>query len=288
MQRILRPARGLESFVRYYTTRRMRIAGAPVVHPVTARAIPMLEFNFGEPITALYRDGTPPKKSSAVVLVGPQTCRRLDLQLHGTFESFNIMFQPDGLSRLFAVPMRELADEDYDGHSVLGGFISAVHRRVGECRSLEECVRIIDAFLLRRACGAASADGITAAANQMLLSAGQVSIVRLADDAGVSLRQFERRFVQRVGIRPKLFARIARFEAALDGKARFTTKSWSQVAQQFGYYDQMHMIHDFAEFTGETPTQTLKQLESVFADRLTDVRSTRRVDGSAADSRIFF
>ncbi len=288
MQRILRPARGLEPFVRYYTTRRMTIAGAPVMHPVTARAIPMLEFNIGEAITVKYRDGSATKKSTAVVVIGPQTCRRLDLELYGSLESFNIMFQPDGLARLFSVPMTELADADYDGPSVLGGFISEVHQRVGECGSVEECVRIVDALLLRHACGAASCDGITAAANQMLVSAGQVSIARLADAAGLGMRQFERRFVQRIGIRPKLFARIARFEAALDGKARFTARSWSQVAQQFGYYDQMHMIHDFAEFTGETPTQTLTQLESVFAHRLAEVRSTRRGDGSDGESRIFF
>jgi AraC-like DNA-binding protein len=64
------------------------------------------------------------------------------------------------------------------------------------------------------------------------------------------------RLMQQVGMRPKLFTRIARFEAALDGKARFVANSWTDVAHQFGYYDQMHMVHDFGGFTGETPTKT--------------------------------
>jgi hypothetical protein len=51
-------------------------------------------------------------------------------------------------------------------------------------------------------------------------------------------------------MRPKLLARIARFEAALEDKARFATKSWTDVAHEFGYYDQMHLVHDFGEFTG--------------------------------------
>jgi hypothetical protein len=85
-------------------------------------------------------------------------------------------------------------------------------------------------------------------------------------------------------MRPKLFARIARFEAALDGKARFAARSWTDVAHTFGYYDHMHMVHDFGEFTGETPTETLNQLESVFGERLIKVRSAEN-DGT---SRVFF
>lgn len=73
-------------------------------------------------------------------------------------------------------------------------------------------------------------------------------ISALANDAGLSVRQFERDFLQQVGIRPKLYARIVRFEAALDSKARSFTKSWTNVAHQFGYYDQMHMVHDFEDY----------------------------------------
>jgi hypothetical protein len=138
MNRISRPAPGLEQFVRYYVTRQMRISGAPLVHPVTARATPMIEFDFDEPIDVHYCSRPVTKKSPRVVVVGPQTYRRLDLQLQGTFESFNIMFQPDGLFRLFSVPMCELTDQDFEGRALLGPFISQVYQRLGECKSFEE------------------------------------------------------------------------------------------------------------------------------------------------------
>ena len=77
-----------------------------------------------------------------------------------------------------------------------------------------------------------------------------MDIAALASRAGLSMRQFERRFIQQVGMRPKMLARVARFEAALEAKARRSTKSWTDVAHEFGYYDQMHMVHDFKEFTG--------------------------------------
>lgn len=288
MYRISRPAPGLEQFVRYYVTREMRISGASLVHPVTARAVPMIEFDFGEPITALYRGRLEMTKSPKVIVVGPQTHRRVDLQLHGALESFNIMFQPDGLYRLFSIPMYELVDEDYEGHAALGAFVSCAYQRLGECASFEERVRLIDEVLLRRAVTAVSYNAISAAANRILSTGGRVAVAVLASRAGLSMRHFERKFIQQVGMRPKLFGRIARFEAALDRKARFSAKSWTGVAHQFGYYDQMHMVHDFAEFTGDTPKKTLTQLESVFGERISTVRSERSSEADDGNSRIFF
>ncbi len=75
------------------------------------------------------------------------------------------------------------------------------------------------------------------------------------------MRQFERVFGARFGMRPKLYSRIVRFQAALDRKARSSRNSWADVAHEFGYHDQMHMVHDFEEFTGETPTETLRLSE---------------------------
>ena len=62
-------------------------------------------------------------------------------------------------------------------------------------------------------------------------------------------------------MRPKLYSRIARFEAALDSKARSRTKSWTEIAHEFGYYDQMHLVHDFGQFSVKTPTNLMTELE---------------------------
>jgi AraC-like DNA-binding protein len=159
---------------------------------------------------------------------------------------------------------------------------------MGECESFEERVSLLNGLLLRRALASPGFDGISSAANQMLLGGSRVSIATLADRTGLSVRQFERRFMERVGMRPKLFARVARFEAALDGKARFAARTWTDVAHNFGYYDQMHMVHDFGEFTGETPTETLSYLEAVFGERLVNMRSAENSQGTDGTSRVFF
>ena len=272
--RFHKPAPGLEQFVRLYVQRDVQIHGAAVVHPVPARAAPLIEFDFSDPVNVLDYEHRAQRKSPPVVVVGSQTYRRVEMHLQGDLESFAIMFQPDGLHRLFSIPMHELTDKDYEGHAVLGVSISRLQTRLAECESLEERACCVDGFLLDRAIDSHSYVGISAAANRILLDGGRVEIADLANHSGLSMRQFERRFVQQVGVRPKLLARIARFEAALEDKARHATKSWTEVAHQFGYYDQMHMVHDFAEFTDETPTETLIQLETVFVEQIKTIRSS--------------
>ncbi len=87
-------------------------------------------------------------------------------------------------------------------------------------------------------------------------------------------------------MRPKLFARFARFEAALETKVCFATRSWTDVAYDVGYYDQIQMIHDFAEFTGATLTETLTQLETVFVQQIKTVRSGGHSATAGADARL--
>ncbi len=271
--RFFRPAPGLEQFVRFYVQREVQIRGAAVVHPVPARAAAIIEFDFGDSVDVLDYQQLAQRKSPTAVIVGPQTYRRVEMQLQGALESFVIMFQPDGLHRLFSIPMHELTDQDYEAHSVLGSFISQIRQRLGNSRSFGERVRLVDELLLRQSLRSPAFDGISAAANRIITAGGRVGIPALADRAGLSMRQFERRFIQQVGMRPKLFARIARFEAALETKALFATKSWADVAHEFGYYDQMHMVHDFGEFAGGTPTETLTQLETVFVEQIKTMRS---------------
>ena len=271
--RFHRPTPALKQFVRFYVQREVQIRGGAVVHPVPARAAPLMEFDFGDPVKVFDYKQLAQRKSPTVVVVGPQTYRRVAMQLQGALESFVIMFQPDGLHRLFCIPMHELTDKDCEGQSLLGDFISQLQTCLGGCKSLEERAQCADGFLLRRAMDSRSYNGISAAANRIVLAGGRVETAAFADHAGLSMRQFERRFIHQVGMRPKLFARIARFEAALDTKARSATKSWTDVAHEFGYYDQMHMVHDFREFTDRTPTETLIELETVFVEQIKLMRA---------------
>jgi AraC-like DNA-binding protein len=263
--RLVRPSPELEPFVRYYLHPHGRLGDTLVVHPVHARAAPILDFEFGDVDAIRYvsRDGTPSHASHRAVLVGMQTHLRGELHMHGKVDGFVILFQPSALGLLFALPAQEFTDQDIDAEYVFGGIIVRFHEQLADCQTFEERISVANRFLLRRALAAPIRDGISAAATDILRRVRGARVSDMAGRAGMSLRQFERRFVQQVGVSPKLFARIARFEAALDRMARSPQGSWTEVAHRFGYYDQMHMVHDFSRFTGKTPTRTLQDFEAV-------------------------
>jgi AraC-like DNA-binding protein len=274
--RLVRPLPALQPFVRYYGHRSARLGDTVVVHPVHARAAPILEFEFGDSDAVLYipADGRPPLFAHRVSLIGMQTHRRGELHIRGTVDGFGIVFQPSALGLLlFALPAQEFTDQDFDAEQVLGAVIARFHERLADCRTFEDRISVADQFLLERAFATPPRDGISAAATDILRGAGGARIPAMAGRAGFGLRQFERRFVQQVGVSPKLFARIARFEAALDRMARSQQGSWTEVAHRFGYYDQMHMVHDFSRFTGETPTRTLQHFEAAFEQQMAAIRS---------------
>jgi transcriptional regulator GlxA family with amidase domain len=81
---------------------------------------------------------------------------------------------------------------------------------------------------------------------------GDVKVRRLAASCNLSERQLERLFVERVGITPKLYARIRRFRSVLDhlqDPEDAERLNMADVAAAYGYTDQSHLARDFRNFS---------------------------------------
>lgn len=276
-----RPAVPLRPVVQFYTQRSMRIWDPVFVHPVPARAARLMEFTFGDRIHVHYAGAAAEERSPAAVVVGMLTGPHARLRLQGTLESFAIIFRATGMASLFAAPLPELVGRAFDVQSVVGREINELHGRLGECRSFEARVAVADAFLARRLNRAEASDGVTTAAMLIEARHGRGTIESVASAVGIGVRQLERRFAERLGIRPKLYARMVRFQSALECKAR-SGASWTRVAHEFGFHDQMHLIHDFRHFTNGTPSETLRVMEGLFREQL----ALARQGVGATDARV--
>jgi AraC-like DNA-binding protein len=87
---------------------------------------------------------------------------------------------------------------------------------------------------------------------------GVVSVDALALYGCMSLRNFERRFMNEVGICPKLYARITRFYNALENKMLHPGKNWTDIVYENGYYDQSHFIKEVKLFSSKSPDELFK------------------------------
>lgn len=180
------------------------------------------------------------------------------LRPSGPTAMLGIQFRPDGASQLLRLPMRELNDLAFP----LDTLCRPLFNQLNSLRDLRSPARALDALdsvLCSFADRARSTDAaLSYAIAELDRSAGLVSIAQLARRLGWSTRQFQRRFGDAVGIPPKLFARMQRFQGifrATEGQE----PDWVSVALHCGYFDQSHLLRDFREFTGKTPTALLHQ-----------------------------
>jgi len=262
MIRILRPAVPLRDLVRCYVHNEESLPNRTVIVPVPARTEPVIEFTFGDPYEIALSGRPDCERAHAVAVIGSQTFRRVNLTMRGIVETFLIVFRPGGLFRLFSIPPRVLTNRHFDGVAVFGRTISDLADRMSACSSFAERANLVDRHLLRQCSIERALTPIAAAANNLRLRRGSVRIKDLAARTGLSMRQFERRFLAEIGLAPKLYARIARFEAALNWRKESPNVRWTEVAHELGYHDQMHMVRDFRAFSDSTPAAMTPEFQT--------------------------
>jgi AraC-like DNA-binding protein len=76
----------------------------------------------------------------------------------------------------------------------------------------------------------------------------------VSDHIGLSQRRFIQLFSDEVGLTPKLFCRVRRFQEVLRLVDKGQQLNWTDIALTCGYFDQAHFIHDFRDFSGLIPS----------------------------------
>lgn len=183
--------------------------------------------------------------------------------LDGDIIGFAVFLRPHASWQLFHIPPAVLTNLHTDGEEVLGHSFQDLWHLLAEARSFAERVRRVEDYLLPFATRARSPTAIMRSADHLFACHGSVRIERLAQLTGLGVRQYERRFLEELGCSPKLYARIARFQCAIDAKRDSPGRSWLQIAHRFGYFDQMHMVRDFQDLGGCPPTKTLEQINDL-------------------------
>ena len=257
------PPPPLRDHVRCFQQRRAKIRDLPIVYPITARTDQFLEFYLQGRYVVRFGEAGRQELAPRAVVVGPSTRRLADLVLRGELDVFTVQFRPAGFYKLFGTPMDELADQAYDARCVIGPRLAELEEKLADACSFDKRIGVAGDFLSQRLSEIERSDAISEVANRFLLEQGATNISQAAAEAGLGVRQFERQFRRQVGVAPKLYARIVRFNAALVAKASAPQRHWTDIAHAFGYYDQMHMIRDFEAFTGESPTVFLRRLNAM-------------------------
>lgn len=273
-QQYYEPHPALKGFVNNIMIHEMKVEAKESPHSFSIPPLPDQSLMFYVKDRAAVGDTTTKKTEtlSASIVIGPNVNQH-DITPGRDHLVISVVFQPGGLYRFIGIPMNELLNKDaFDGIELLGNEINEVNDQLREADSFRQMKIIVENFLLKRVHKLKQTLPIDHVLMLLVQERGLIKIDQLASKACLSTRQFERVFQQRIGLPPKHFSRLVRFSQAWLIKERHPAISWTQIAYECGYFDQMHLIRDFQEFTGVNPStigfELLKSPVKIFNQRL--------------------
>lgn len=170
--------------------------------------------------------------------------------------NLTVMFETAGASAFFAVPMSEARDDLVDLEHVWGTEGRTLRDRLLDAVTPEAKIALMEASLLAHLSPSDDYEIACIAHAAIALREG-AAVGSVTERLGVLPKRFVRTFRHHVGLSPKRFARVQRLQRLLASVASTTDAGeidWARAAVESGYYDQAHMVNDFRDLTGMTPS----------------------------------
>lgn len=193
------------------------------------------------------------------ILIGPQLSR-VNVKVHQQLRSIRVDFVPGGMYRLLGIPMHELFDRGFDAADFFGTRIHYLNEQLFDVADLKTGKTMVENFLMGLLQSVKSILPFDAAMQVLLKNNGLMSIDKVAALSCLCIKQFERVCKDRIGMNPKLYARILKFSKAYRLREANPQLKWIEIAHEAGYFDQMHMIRDFKVFAGVNPSVIEQEL----------------------------
>jgi AraC-like DNA-binding protein len=167
---------------------------------------------------------------------------------------------PAGVAAFLRDTPRMIADEVIELDGILGSEVETLRDQVASTPDLHGRVLLLAAAVERHLQWAARpSDEVRFALAALHASRGTVAIRDIVRATGFSHRHVTERFRAEIGLAPKAYARLVRFESAFERLQTMDSVRWAEFALDCGYYDQAHLVREFRELAGATPTEVFRR-----------------------------
>jgi len=176
----------------------------------------------------------------------------IDTRVHASI--VGVHFAPGGAAGLLGAAPGELADTHVGLGELWAGAAVELRERLCAAASVDERFRILERALRDRLARAREPRAAVRAALVALERPGS-EVGRVTQDLQLSRRRFIEIFTQDVGMTPKRYARVRRFQRALSRATAQRAPAWAELATACGYADQSHLCREWAELAGVSPSE---------------------------------
>ena len=245
---IYQPREELRRYVRYYWVLESDEPFSVLTFPI---GCPQIIFHKKTPL-----DIPELGKSQSKFTISGQVNFPAHIQSDGRLEMIVAVFYPHTIGIFIDTPPSAFYNLEISGYDIENRRLNEIAQKIFDCENHRECIDILENFLLSKIKLSHNINRIGASIS-MLLRSPHTAVKFLADSACLSKRQYERIFRNTVGINPKEYACIVRFQKAL-WLMQNGGNNYAGIAAECGYSDQSHLIRNFKELSGYTPESLLK------------------------------
>jgi len=179
-----------------------------------------------------------------------------------------VNFKPGGAYPFLGLPLSKLQNQVVSLDAIWGRFASELREQLYAVPTIQARFALLEQFLLARLCDPPQKLKVVQyAVAEIARHHGTQSVRELSERLGMSQKHLIVQFKQMVGCTPKELGRLYRFGDILASIDPTQSVDWTLVAHQFYFYDQSHFIRDFREFSGHTPTDYLRLLRQLHAEK---------------------
>lgn len=252
-----RPSKSLQPFIRYYWILN------------TSEDLDTLTFPIGCPQLIFHRRARfyiPELQSDqARFSISGQVNFPARVQSTGNVETIVVVFYPHAIGTVFNIPLSSFYNEEIDGYSLGDKTLNALADDVLNAEDSTEAIKMIEKCLWSRLAESEIYNfkrvGVSLT---QLFSDKSISVESMAQIACLSRKQFDRVFFKAVGMKPKEYSSVVRFQKSL-WLMQNGNRDFADIAYSCGYADQSHFIRECRRYSGTTPVELLKT-QPVYSD----------------------
>lgn len=245
--KVVRPREELRQYVRYYWMHDSDKPFSVLTFPI---GCPQIIFHRKSPlyIPEIGRSQNP-------VTISGQVNFPAHIQSDGNLDMIVAVFYPHTVGMFIDTPPSTFYNLEINGYDIGNRALDETAAKILQARNGEESIAILEKWLMTKINPTLNLRRIASSIHTLLRSPS-VAVNTLADGACLSRKQYERIFREQVGMNPKEYARVARFQKAM-WMLQCGSCDFADISAECGYADQSHLIREFRAMSSDTPKSLL-------------------------------
>ena len=256
------PSADLQPFIYSYIIIKIDIGNSVETSYIIPHGCPQLIFFCSNPskyMLDIHDEGMHFRCQS---FVGGQINRPIFFEYSGYSKAVAVMFKPSGIYHLLNIPQHEFTNQICDLNLLLGrkrNFIDHIISAPSDTMKIQKTEALLRTYLKNNY----QKTKIDMAVDMIIKNKGNINMKKIKSELYFAHRTFERRFQKIIGLTPKEYAKIVRFNHIFKLIRSNPDFDWQDITLLCGYYDQSHLIRDFKRFTDIHPTSYMNKKHEI-------------------------